>query len=142
MIWDELRATKNDPPYIGPYTVAIQNENGSYQVKDMVGAPYHRNVTLDQLKVLSHVIPVPVVDLGVSVSGQWYVDHIVRRRFIKQTQMHQYLIRWVGFGPENDEWVNARDIPDTSLIREYVKSCNRLPRANKRPATSKKNPKK
>ena len=130
MLYDELRATKNEPPYVGPHTISSQNENGTSKIKDEVGVKFQRSVVVDHLKILSHIIPLSSTNTDVSISGQWYVDHIVKRRFIKSLQTHQYLIRWVGFGPEMDEWVSANDIPDKSLIREceFSKGLSRLAR--------------
>jgi len=39
-------------------------------------------------------------------------------RFGRTRRVVQYLVRWQGYGPENDQWVAASNI-SSDLINEY-----------------------
>jgi hypothetical protein len=61
----------------------------------------------------------PAVD---EEDNQWLVDHIVkhRTRYFKRPRKPetQYLVRWLGYGEEDDQWVREQDI-DPALIQAY-----------------------
>jgi len=64
---------------------------------------------------------------------QYYVDMLLDKRVTRsgRRQMVQYLVRWQGYGPENDQWVAASNISN-DLINEYEATHHaRLPTANR-----------
>jgi hypothetical protein len=48
--------------------------------------------------------------------NQWRVETLLAKRVVRGTT--QYLVRWEGFGPEDDSWVPSRDI-SKDLIRAF-----------------------
>ena len=59
-------------------------------------------------------------------SAVWEVERIVasraapgRRRGGRPSAATEYLVRWRGFGPEDDTWEPARNILDRGLIRRF-----------------------
>jgi hypothetical protein len=128
---DNVRASKNDPPYLGPYTIASRISTTTYQLKDPTGALFPRPVPVDQLKVLQHAERKTSARAQALLppslpSDQFYVDRLLKHR-LRADGGYEYLVRWVGFGPEGDEWVRAVDVDD-SLIQGYLRSKTRLPR--------------
>lgn len=54
---------------------------------------------------------------------QWVIDKLVSRRISKRGRNPQveYLVRWKGCGPEDDEWIKRRELIWTAeeMVREY-----------------------
>lgn len=61
-----------------------------------------------------------------SVDGAWYdVDTFISHRFLSSGEP-EVLVRYVGFGPEEDEWVNVRkSIRERSIALENSE-CNKV----------------
>jgi transposase InsO family protein len=53
MVRDPHRTTKQEPAYIGPYTVVRRTQNGTYVLKDQLNDLFDRHVPVDQLKLIS-----------------------------------------------------------------------------------------
>jgi len=54
--------------------------------------------------------PAPIFEHDV----QWKVDTLLDKRIVRGTT--QYLVRWEGFGPEDDSWVPARDVSKDLIV--------------------------
>ena len=117
MLWDAVKQSKNEPPYVGPYAIKSRKADGSYILEDMAGGEFHRSVVMDQLKVLTHIGKVR----SEAMKGQWYVDFLLKHKFHKATQSYSFLVRWIGFDSTHDEWVAQKDFEDEAVIREYFK---------------------
>jgi hypothetical protein len=37
----------------------------------------------------------------------------------------RYLIRWVGYGPDHDEWLSGTDMKDTAALNVWEGICNK-----------------
>jgi hypothetical protein len=37
----------------------------------------------------------------------------------------QYLVRWKGYGPGDDEWMSRRDLEETIALDEWLKAKER-----------------
>jgi hypothetical protein len=68
MVRDPIRSDKNQPPYLGPYTVVSRASTSTYHLRDDTGALFHRAVPVDQLKVL-HTASEPIVTDAVQSDG-------------------------------------------------------------------------
>ena len=126
MIWDQHRQDKNEAPYVGPYVIAEGSADGKYKVADPVnGAVYHRNVTLDQMKVCRlAVLPSDKEDLD-----EYYLDFVIDHRRNKDTQRHEYLVRFAGFNDADDMWLPAENIEPVA-IKDYNQTVSRLSKTN------------
>lgn len=137
MLDDKLRASKNEPPFIGPYTVKRVTPLGLYTLVDAAGGIYHRDVTRDQLKVVQTGTTTLAVDSALPVAH--YVNRIIDHRH--GTSGIEYLLEWSdGTQPT---WQLPDDIDDVStLTRAYFSGLKRLPRQRKPAASSSSAPRK
>jgi Chromo (CHRromatin Organisation MOdifier) domain len=57
--------------------------------------------------------------------NRYAVEHLLDRRIRRlrgrNRQVIQYLVRWEGYGPNDDQWVDEGDIDD-GLIQAYATS--------------------
>ena len=116
MLEDTRRASKNNPPNIGPYTIARSNPNGTYTLRDSANGIYHRDVTRDMIK--------SVTDTNESGQTFKYIYSILQDRN-KQGQK-QYLIQWAdGSEPTWEPPTNIQDFEE--LMKEYLSNKRKLP---------------
>lgn len=55
---------------------------------------------------------------------EWWVDKIIDE--CKRGRGYQYLVRWVGEGPENDLWLPQKEIDDCEALDVWLKAKGRL----------------
>ena len=74
MVLDVNRASKNESPYVGPYTIKSFDEiTQSYQVTDSLGSVLGRRLTVDMMKIL----PLARKPEG----DEFYVDKLLNQEF-------------------------------------------------------------
>lgn len=60
------------------------------------------------------------------------VEQIVAERWIKRrtTQVPQYKVRWLGYGPEYDEWKTKPELVNAPLVLEaWIRKQSRTPKS-------------
>lgn len=125
MLHDVVRTTKNQPPWLGPYTIARVTPLGMYTLRDFAGGIYHRDVTRDQLKVVDSD------DIKSDDLQTHYVDRILNHR--NRGSKREYLIAWADCSTPT--WEPAENLDDLqSLTSAYFANLKRLPRAPKQRA--------
>src|SRR5712672_1767139 len=50
---------------------------------------------------------------------EWEVEQILRKCHFGRGRKVQYLVRWKGYSPANDQWINQRDLHADELVSEY-----------------------
>jgi hypothetical protein len=55
---------------------------------------------------------------------EWWVEEIIDER--KRGRGYQYLVRWVGEGPEHDLWLPQREIEDCEALDKWLTAKGRL----------------
>ena len=58
------------------------------------------------------------------VDGQeeWEIEKILRKRVTRRGRGHrtEYLVRWVGYGPQDDTWIAERDLGNANeILQEF-----------------------
>jgi hypothetical protein len=120
MLYDAVRSNKNQPPWLGPYTIVRVSALGLYTLRDFAGGIFHRDVTRDQLKV------VEADDLKSGELQTHYVDRILKHR--NRNGKREYLIAWADC--LSPTWEPAENLDDLeSLTRDYFSNLSRVPRA-------------
>jgi hypothetical protein len=51
---------------------------------------------------------------------EFTIDRIIDQR--KRGRGFQYLVRWVGYGPEDDRWLPRRELEDCAALDEWLVS--------------------
>jgi hypothetical protein len=122
----ERRVAKFMPRYDGPYVITRVS-------------PEHSNVTLDlpDKKIFPtfhthHVVPFhendsrlfpgrelekpePVI---LNDQAEYFIDRIIDER--KRGVGMQYLVRWLGYGPEDDRWLPGRELKDCEALDNWL----------------------
>ena len=164
MAVDKTRESKWDPVFEGPFTIERQTAGGSYELTDLDGQPIERRRTIDQLKPLDDGTPSgrrrsnsnssittrtdePSVTNEQQTSdnneGKSFEDHyevagILRHRLSRRkAKGYEYLVRWKGYGDDDNSWVHESDFGDHAVIKRYWKQHRlgsvTLPRGAHRP---------
>ena len=74
--------------------------------------PYHQNQTYGE------AYPQPPPDL-IEGEEEYEVEEIVSDRRHGCSRSHQYLIKWKGYPPSENSWVNAKDVHAPELVKEF-----------------------
>ena len=113
MLKDQLRSTKFEPKYVGPYTIVRRTRNGNYLLRDETGDPLDRPVPPDQLKLVSKK-----PRRSDNQDDVFEVHHIVEHR--GQPGSYEYLVRWKPpYGDEDDTWEPPSSFKDSGIIKRY-----------------------
>lgn len=124
----ELRVAKFMPRYDGPYLVVDVHEEASTVTLDIPNTPnifptFHTSHIKpfkenDNSKWPSRTLekPGPIAPENPS---EYLVDKIIDHKKIGKSNM-KYLVRWVGYGPEDDQWISGRDLDDNEALDKYL----------------------
>ena len=120
----ELRVAKFMPRYDGPYTIIETDNEHSTVTLDLPNTPnafltYHSSVVLpyienDAALFLGREFSKPPPITTEDGDEEYYVRDIVDER--KRGRGYQYLVRWVGYGPEEDRWIAGSELNDTEAL--------------------------
>ncbi|MGH2611975.1 MAG: RNase H-like domain-containing protein [Rhabdochlamydiaceae bacterium] len=121
MALDTTRESKWDPVYEGPFTVVRQTNGGSYILKDATGDELSRRYAISMLKVVDvpsggeseHVIE--------DDKQSFEVKEVLKHRQDKSGKSYEYLVRWKGYGSEDDSWIHESNFDDMAIIKKYWK---------------------
>jgi hypothetical protein len=125
----ELRVAKFFPRFDGPYKViSAHSETDSYRLEMPPSSRVHPVFYIDQLKKYVPNDPAlfpgrelpdpPTMDVdGVS---EHFIDRILDSKRVGRGW--KFLVRWVGFGPDHDEWFNASALSDCAALDVWYAS--------------------
>ena len=114
MIKDELRTSKMQPRYTGPYTVKRRNQGGAYILFGKDGTEYTRPPSV--LKLVSQD-PVSA-DTSVAVEVQSILDDKTIH------DVPHYLVKWKNRPAAFNQWVKETDFHDLGAIQQYIRTKN------------------
>src|SRR5579871_2509182 len=115
MIIDEIRRSKLDLKYEGPFKIIRRNHGGSYILQDNDGTLLPRNYPPLALKLISQD---PII------SDQAYEVQAILNHKDKGAN-HYYLVRWKGFDKSYDSWELVENFNDHAVIDKYWKRHNK-----------------
>ena len=121
-----------DQQYIGPFDVIKKVGSQAYQLAIPDHWRIHPVFTVAMLEPAPFPDPFdrprPDHPGSVFVEGDtdenqsYRVERLMNRRVIRRGRGYsvEYLVRWVGYGPEYDTWYNIKDLDESSeLVKEY-----------------------
>ena len=121
---DKKRVAKFMPRYDGPYKITKAFPLKSVYTLDMPNAPepyptFHSSLLTKHFPNDNDLFPNrvrqhPGTIITENGEVEWWVDHIIDER--KRGRGYQYLVRWVGEGPQNDLWLPRREIEDCEAL--------------------------
>ena len=127
---DQMRVAKFMPRYDGPYLVVDTHEAASTVTLDIPNAPnifptFHTSHIKpfkqnDDSKWPSRTLEKPG-PVGGEDSEEFLVDKIIDHKKIGKSNT-KYLVRWVGYGPEDDQWISGRDLEDNEALDKYLEN--------------------
>ena len=128
----EVRVAKFMPRFDGPYLVVDTHEDASTVTLDIPNAPnifptFHTSHIKpfkqnDDTKWPARTLdkPGPILVNGIP---EHVVDKIIDHKKVGKSNI-KYLVRWSGYGPEDDQWISARDLEDNIALDEYLASLD------------------
>jgi transposase InsO family protein len=110
----------SEPMYIGPYTIVRRTLYGPYILRDDTGDIYHRQVNIDQMKVVYSPKHLPAAADDNNDDGDMYeVDYIMKHE--EKNGQFRYFIKWKGYDVKDASWVSEDDINDPQPVERYFK---------------------
>ena len=120
------RAAKFFPRWDGPYTITKAHpETSSYTLDNNSPYPYyasklklyHQN---NPMLFPNHELPKP----GPVLTPDGMQEHKIEQILDMQPCGcgHRYLVWWVGYGPEDDEWLPGRMLKDCKALDQWIES--------------------
>ena len=118
------------PRYDGPYTILeARPETSTYVLNVPQSAQACNTFHVSQLRAFvandqelfpSQELPRP--GLVVTPDGQLenFIEHIIDEKKIGRSK--KYLVRWLGYGPEDDEWLSKKELEDCEALDNW--ECN------------------
>ena len=114
--------------YDGPYTIAHAHADGSTYTLDLPSSTkafptvhsshLKRFVPNDDERFPSrkHEKPGPIV--GEDGQDEWPVEKLLDRR--RHGRGWQYLVRWLGYGPDADSWISGSEAMDLEAYDDWL----------------------
>ena len=122
----EKRVTIFFPWWDGPYTIIkVNTESSSYTLNNDNGypyyssklKPYHAN-NANLFPGREHPKPGPIM------TDNGLMEHEIEKIIDSQPwgRGYRYLIQWVGYGPEDDEWLPGRMLEDCKALDKWIEN--------------------
>ena len=112
------------PRYDGPYMIIETDDEHLTVTLDLPNTPnafptYHSSIVLPYVKNNATLFPGrefsrPSPIMTEDSKEEYYVCDIVDEQ--KWGRGYQYLVHWVGYGPEEDHWIAGSELNDTKVL--------------------------
>jgi transposase InsO family protein len=111
---------------IGPFTISQVISPTAYRLNLPDTLPMHNVVNIQHLTKYRRALEEDRPKLAnprdaLIASEEYEVKDILDSRFNKRKHRKEYLVRWVGYGPEHDSWQTATDLRNAPEIMERYK---------------------
>src|SRR5712672_693497 len=115
---------KLSPKRYGPFRVVAKISPVAYKLQIpatwQVHDVFHASLLTPYKETVEHgknfLEPPPDVIEG---EEEWEVEQILAKRIFGRSKKLQFLVRWKGYSPAHDQWVNKEDMAADDLIRIF-----------------------
>jgi len=115
---------KLSPRRYGPFKVVSQISKVAYKIKLpptwKIHDVFHASLLMPYKETDQHgpnfLEPPPDILEG---EPEWEVEQILKERLFGQWKKKQYLVRWKGYLPAHDSWVNSEDLHTSDLLADF-----------------------
>ena len=130
--WIESKGegAKLSPRWIGPFEITECINPKVYRLRLPDKYPGSPVFNIEHLKVYHKPTEegrttMPDSMLRKEESPEYEVESILGHKNSRKTKTLKYLVQWLGYGPQFDKWLTARDLRNASdILREYRKLHN------------------
>lgn len=130
--WVESKGegAKLTPRWIGPFEITERINPKVYRLRLPDKYPGSPIFNIEHLKAYweptkEDRTQMPESTLRKDGSREYEVESILGHKRIGKTKALKFLVRWVGYGPQFDEWLTAHDLRNASeFLREYRRQNN------------------
>jgi len=115
---------KLSPRRYGPFEVVSQISKVAYKIKLppnwKIHDVFHASLLTPYKETDQHgpnfLEPPPDILEG---EPEWEVEQILKERLFGRWKKKQYLMRWKGYSPAHDSWVNSEDLHASDLLADF-----------------------
>src|SRR5712672_414595 len=115
---------KLSPKRYGPFRVVAKISSVAYKLQIpvtwQIHDVFHASLLTPYKETVEHgknfLEPPPDVIEG---EEEWEVEQILGKRIFGRSKKLQFLVRWKGYSPAHDQWVNKEDMAADDLIRIF-----------------------
>src|SRR5712672_724149 len=115
---------KLSPKRYGPFEVVAKISHLVYKLKIphtwQIHDVFHASLLTPYKETVEHgknfLEPPPDVIEG---EEEWEVEQLLEKRIFGRSKKLQFLVRWKGYSPAHDQWVNKEDMAADDLVRIF-----------------------
>src|SRR5882757_4552013 len=115
---------KLSPKRYGPFRVVAKISSVAYKLQIpamwQIHDVFHASLLTPYKETVEHgknfLEPPPNIIEG---EEEWEVEQILDKRIFGRSKKLQFLVRWKGYSPAHDQWVNREDMAADDLVRIF-----------------------